>query len=226
MKVATVDSGCSILDRDLKPITILSSVAVVVDRPYEKPVNLEVRWGDYTLTDPNVLVYELELCQKLLANEDADCVHLDLTLGGVNLLDLTDEALFQMQLSPTGRSFLHAIMPKLRRIAAEIGETHHIPVLAMGKRSIPVRVAELHAAAYGVQQAIRKAQTSDEPIHVGLPSKVMADFDTDGVVRVSSAEPMEASLTAEAPVADGVEVERFLNPVTRGFQVLRLERAS
>ena len=222
MRIATVDSGCSILDRDLKPISILSTVALVVDYPYEKPVQFEVRLGDYALTDTNVLVYELALCQELLANQKADCVHLDLSLGGVNILDMTDEYLFQAQLSPMGRNVLHAIMPTLQNIAIQISESHHIPVLAMGKRSLPVRLAELYAAAYGVQYACEKAQTAVAPIYVGLPAKVSASFEGDGGVRVSSAEPMEDSLTAKAPIPNDVSAEQFLNPVTRGFQVLKI----
>ncbi|MCH8292410.1 DUF4152 family protein [Candidatus Poribacteria bacterium] len=223
MKIATVDSGCSILDEHFKPTNILTTVALVTDQPYEQPIQLQTQSGDYPLTDPNVLVYELQLCQQLLAaGQDADCVHLDLTLGGLNVLDITDEYLFQMQLSQTGRSVLHAIMPALRNIALQIGETHHIPVLAMGKRSIPVRLAELHATAYGIQHAFEIARASKGPISVGLPAKTLASFETDGAVRISSAEPMEDALIAEAPVENGVSVAQFLNPVTRGFQVLQI----
>ena len=222
MKIATVDSACSILDTDFKPTSILSSVALVVDYPYEAPIKVEARAGDYALTDPNVLVYELELCQQLLSQQEADCVHLDLTLGGVNLLDVTDPYLFQMQLSAAGRSYLHAVMPSLRRLATQIGETHHIPVLAMGKRSLPVRLAELYAAAHGIQHAFEKAKTAETPLYVGLPAKVQASFERAGIVEVSSAEPMESVLSAEATVPEGIPVTSFLNPVTRGFQVLRI----
>lgn len=41
MKIATVDSACSILDGDFKPISILSSVALVVDCPYETPLKID-----------------------------------------------------------------------------------------------------------------------------------------------------------------------------------------
>lgn len=222
MKIATVDSGCSILDGDFRPISILSTAALVVEHPYEQPMQLETRGGDYPLTDPNVLVYELQLCHDLLASQKADCVHLDLTLGGLNLLDITDEYLFQMQLSPMGRSVLHAIMPSLRDLALQIGETYHIPVLAMGKRSLPVRLAELYATAYGIQRAFEKAQTAHAPVYVGLPAKVSASFEKKGVVHVSSAEPMEDVLTAEVSIEKEVSVEVFLNPITRGFQVVRI----
>ena len=222
MKIATVDSACSILDRDFKPTNILSSVALVVDCPYDAPMRVEVRDGNYALSDPNVLVYELELCQQLLSRQEADCVHLDLTLGGVNLLDVTDEYLFQTQLSPAGRNYLHAVMPSLRGIATQIAETHHIPVLAMGKQSLPVRLAELHAAAYGIHHAFEQAKTVETPIYVGLPAQVKASFERHGIVQVSSADPMESILSAEATVAVDIPVTSFLNPVTRGFQVLRI----
>jgi len=196
----------------------------VVDFPYKTPIQVQARDGDYSIKDPTVLVHELRLCEELLSVEPAECVHFDLTLGGVNLLDITDEFLFQINLSPTGRSVLHAILPDLREIALSIDEKHHAPVLAMGKRSLPVRLAELHASAYGIARAMEIAAVSEaeESIYLGLPEKVLAFFDEDGKVKVTSEEPMERSLVAETRVNNGVLVEPFLNPVTRGFQVLKL----
>jgi len=222
MKIATADSACSILDKELMPINILSTVAIVVDFPYQTPTRIEARPGDYRITDPSVLVHELKLCEELLGMEPAECVHFDLTLGGINLLDITDEYLFQAALSPTGRSVLHAILPDLRETALSIGQKYQAPVYAMGKRSVPVRLAELFASAYGVARAIQIAKESAEPIYVGLPAKVLASFNGDDKVKVASDEPMEKSLVAEAPIPNGVSVEPFLNPVTRGFQVLKL----
>jgi hypothetical protein len=210
------------------PTNILSTVAIVVDFPYETPIQVQARDGDYSIKDPTVLVHELRLCEELLDIEAAECVHFDLTLGGTNLLDITDEFLFQLNLSPRGRSVLHAILPDLREIALSIDEKYHAPVLAMGKRSLPVRLAELHASAYGIARAMEITSTSEteEPISVGLPEKVLAFFDEEGKVKVTSDEPMERNLVAEAPISNGVLVEPFLNPMTRGFQVLRLTKTS
>ena len=226
MKIVTADSACSILDKDLLPTNILSTVAIVVDFPYKTPIQVQVRDGDYSIKDPTVLVHELRLCEKLLDIESAECVHFDLTLGGINILDITDEFLFQLNLSPTGRSVLHAILPDLREIALSIDEKYHAPVLAMGKRSLPVRLAELHASAYGIARAmeIASALETEDPIYLGLPEKTLAFFDEEGKVKVTSEEPMEGSLIAETPISNGVLVEPFLNPVTRGFQVLRLTK--
>jgi len=224
MKIVTADSACSILDKELMPTNILSSVAIVVDFPYQTPIQFQVRHGDYSIKDPTVLVHELRLCEELLDIEQAECIHFDLTLGGINLLDITDEFLFQLNLSPRGRSVLHAILPDLREIALSIDEKYHAPVLAMGKRSLPVRLAELQASAYGIARAIEITSISEtgEPIYVGLPEKTLAFFDEENKVKVTSEEPMEGNLTAEAPINNGVLVEPFLNPVTRGFQVLKL----
>jgi len=226
MKIVTADSACSILNKDLMPTNILSTVAIVVDFPYETPIKVHARAGDYSIKDPTVLVHELRLCEELLGIEPAECVHFDLTLGGINILDITDEFLFQLNLSPRGRSVLHAILPDLREIALAIDEKYHAPVLAMGKRSLPVRLAELYASAYGIARGIKIASVSEaeEPIYLGLPEKVLAFFDEKDKVKVTSEEPMEKSLVAEVPISNGVLVEPFLNPMTRGFQVLRLTK--
>ncbi len=38
MRIATVDSSCSVLDENLMPTSILSTAALVVDPPYLNPV--------------------------------------------------------------------------------------------------------------------------------------------------------------------------------------------
>lgn len=222
MKIATVDSACSILNENLMPTNILSMAGIVVDYPYEKPSQVQTRGEDYLVSDPNLLVNELKLCQEMLEIERADCVHLDLSLGGINLLNLTEEdLLFRISMSYDGREVLRLILPDLQRIAAAINEEQQIPVLAIGKRSGPVRLAELYAAAYGVARAMEKAKESGETIYVGLPSGATATMDGDKV-RVQSQIPMEKNLSAEAPIVAGVHMEAFLNPIVRRFQALKL----
>jgi len=222
MKIATVDSACSILNENLMPTNILSMAGIVVDYPYEKPSQVQTRGEDYLVSDPNLLVNELKLCQEMLAIEKADCIHLDLSLGGVNLLNLTEEdLLFRISMSYDGREVLRLILPHLQRIAKAIDEEYQIPVLAIGKRSGPVRLAELYAAAYGVARAMEKVKESGETIYVGLPYGATATMDGDKL-KVTSQEPMEKNLSAEAPVVAGVHMETFLNPIVRKFQALKL----
>jgi len=222
MKIATVDSACSVLNEKLMPTNILSMVGIVVDYPYEKPSQVQTRGEDYLLSDPNQLVNELKLCQEMLEIEQADYVHLDLSLGGIDLLHLTmEDLLFKIPISYNGREILRLILPDLQKIATEIDEKYKTPVLAIGKRSGPVRLVELHAAAYGVARAMEKAKESGETINVGLPVGTTATVN-EGKVKIESQIPMEEKMSAEAPVTDGVQVEMFLNPIVRRFQALKL----
>ncbi len=222
MKVATVDSACSILNENLMPTNILSMVGIVVDHPYEKPSQVRARGEEYMVSDPNLLVNELKLCREMLAVERADYVHLDLSLGGIDLLDLTEaDLLFRIPISYSGREVLRLILPDLKKIARAIDEEYHIPVLAIGKRSGPVRLAELYAAAYGVARAMQKAKESGKTVYVGLPVATMATLNGDKV-SVRSLIPIEENLSAEATVVNGVNVEGFLNPIIRRFQALKL----
>ena len=222
MKIATVDSACSILDENLLPTNIISMVGIIVDHPYNKPSQLKARPSEYSLTDYALLVNELKLCEEMLAIEKADYVHLDMSLGGLNILEIKDEdLLFKIPLSDTGRTIIRLILPELQRVAQSIKEKYDIPVLAIGKKSHPVRLAELHAAAHGVSNAINKAKEKKQTVFVGLPVRITATLE-NGNVKVASQEPMESSLFAEVPVAEGVEMEAFFNPIVRGFQTLKL----
>lgn len=222
MKIATVDSACSVLNENFMPINILSMVGIVVDQPYDQPSQIQTRNEEYLLGDPDLLVKELKLCQEMLETEEVDYIHLDMSLGGVNILDVTQaDLLFKIPISPTGREVLRAILPELHSIATAIDEQHGVPVLAIGKRSGPVRLAELYAAAYGVGRAVEKVRESGETICVGLPVGTTAAFNGDKV-SITSLIPIEQSLHAEAPIAGGVHVESFLNPIIRRFNALKL----
>ena len=222
MKIATVDSACSILDENLLPTNIISMVGIVVDHPYEQPLYIQNKSKDYSLTDYALLVNELKLCEEMLATQKVDYVHLDMSLGGVNILDIKEEdLLYKMPLSDTGRTIIRLILPDLQSIAKSIKEKYGIPVLAIGKKSHPVRLAELYAAAYGVSRAVDKAKESHKEVYVGLPVRMTATV-TDGNVKIASQEPMEDTLCAEVPIADGVSIEAFHNPIVRGFQTIKL----
>lgn len=221
MRILAADSACSFLDEALMPMGILNTAAVLLDYPYREPLMVRTVAADYRLTDPNVLVYELRLCEQVLETERADCIHLDLSFGGANILSLTEEMLWRMPLSTTGREVLRLVLPELQKIAMSVGEKYQVPVYAMGGRSVAVRLAELHAAAAGISRAAQRSLASESPLVVGLPRHSRAVFQ-DGRVQVVSQDPMECGLSAQAEVPSGVDVEAFLNPVAREFQALRL----
>ena len=222
MRIATVDSACSVLDENFLPTNIIATVGIIVDHPYKEPAYIHNKSKDYSLTDYAIIVNELKVCEEMLATQKADYVHLDMSLGGVNILDIKEEdILYKIPLSDTGRTIIRLILPELQNIAKSIKDKYQIPVLAIGKKSHPVRLAELYAAAYGVSKAIDKVRESRQTIFVGLPVRITAAI-TDGNVKIASQEPMEDTLCAEVPVADGVSIEAFHNPIVRGFQTVKL----
>jgi hypothetical protein len=222
MRIATVDSACSVLDENFLPTNIIATVGIIVDHPYKEPAYIHNKSKDYSLTDYAIIVNELKVCEEMLATQKADYVHLDMSLGGVNILDIKEEdLLFKIPLSDIGRTIIRLILPELQNIAKSIKDKYQIPVLAIGKKSHPVRLAELYAAAYGVSKAIDKVRESRQTIFVGLPVRITAAI-TDGNVKIASQEPMEDTLCAEVPIADGVSIEAFHNPIVRGFQTIKL----
>lgn len=220
MRIISADSACSFLDASFMPKDILTTTAVLLDVPYREPVQIRTIPADYRLTDPNVLVYELKLCAQMLETEHADVIHLDLSLGGINILNLTEAMVERMSFRSQAREILLFVLPELQRLALAIGEKHKVPVYAMGDKSGAVRLAELNAAAGGVARAAQRAMTADEPMTLGLPRRVRALFEGRRV-SVVSMEPMEEGLVAAAEVPEGVDVQAFLNPVAREFQILR-----
>ena len=220
MRIISADSACSTLDPSFMPKDILNTAVILLDDPYREPQVVRHIPGDYKLSDPNVLVYELRHCAQLLETEHADAIHLDFNFGGMNLLAITDEMVERSVLSRTGREILKFALPELQKIALSVGEQFKIPVYAMGDQSAAVRMAELTAASGAVSRVASRSLTAEAPVNVGLPRHCRAYFE-DGRVSVASMDPMEEEISASAEVPEGVNVEAFLNPVSRHFQVLR-----
>jgi len=220
MKIIAADSACSYLDDSFMPKDILASSVVLLDYPYREPLQIRTVPADYRLTDPNVLVYELRLCMQMLETEPADAIHLDLSLGGINILSLTEGMIDRMSFSTRGREVLLFVLPDLQQMALSIGEKYKVPVYAMGDKSAAVRLAEMNAAAGGVARAAQRALTSETAAIVGMPRGTRALFD-GRQISVVSMDPMEEGLVASAEAPEHVEVEAFLNPVARHFQALR-----
>jgi len=116
-----------------------------------------------------VIVHEAELCRSLLGKMKADVVHLDMSLGGVSIEELSPFELTNLRASRTGRQHILKILPRLRKIAGEMKRLHDVEMLAIGKESIPVRIAELTAGAEAILFACKKVMDEKEPVLLGLP---------------------------------------------------------
>ena len=226
LRVVAADSGAAVLDDYFKPLLVVAATAVLVDPPYRRasfclaePIFSKVEEG------PFLVIHELELCRNLLKEMEADVVHLDMSLGGLSLEELSAVRLSRMRISGRARRQVLKILPKIRKIASDIRRVHDIEVLALGKNSIPVRIAELTSGAYAVLYSAERAVKEARKLKLGLPAKCQLNTFTGGV-ELHSLEPAEHDVAGcardENDVMEKVVFSEMLNPRARGFRVLEI----
>jgi hypothetical protein len=224
VRVVSADSAAAILDEKFNPLQIIASASVLVNPPYREP---SARLAEPIFQEVEngyaVVVHEAELCRDLLDMVDADVVHLDMSLNAASLEELSPVELANMRLSSRARQHLLRILPKIRRVAGEIRRKHGLEMLAIGKESIPVRVAELTAGAYAVAYACAKAVEDKAPVLLGLPSKCEHRVAGNRVYLYSlMAAEYDVRGYAECEVLGKVNIVEMLNPCARGFRALKI----
>ena len=226
MRIISADSGAALLDACFEPLQVVAACAVLVEPPYTRiasclaePIFAEVEDGH------RLVIHELELCMNLLKTVKADVVHLDMSFGGLNLEELSAVTLSQLHISGRARGHLLKILPHLRRIALDIRRVYNIDVLAIGKESVPVRIAELTAGAYAVLYSAEKAVKEAKTMRLGLPAKCTIKTNEEGIT-VESLLPAEQDLTGyakdEKRVLEKVQLVEMPNPCARGFRLLEI----
>ena len=227
MKVIAADSAAAILDEQFKPILHVASVSVLVEPPYREP---SFRLAEPIFREVNgrfdVIVHEAELCRSLLDKMKADVVHLDMSLGGISVEELSPVELLNLRASKVGRQNILSILPKLRKIACEIKRLYGIDMLAIGKESVPVRIAELTAGAEAILFAAKKAVDEKEAVLLGLPLMCQPRF-LENQVTLQSLLANEHDVRSYAVDSEGVlttvKLSETLNPIARGFRALKLK---
>ena len=226
LKVISADSAAAILDEQFKPILHVASVSVLVEPPYREP--------SFRLAEPifrevetgfDVIVHEAELCRSLLDKMKADVVHLDMSLGGISIEELSPVELTNLRASRTGRQNILKILPRLRKIACEIKRLHGIDMLAIGKESVPVRIAELTAGAEAILFACKRAVDEKENILLGLPLMCQPRFLGNRVYLnslIANEHDVRGFSVDELGVLTKVKLSETLNPVARGFRALKI----
>jgi len=226
LKIIAADSAAAILDEQYRPILHVASVSVLVEPPFREasfrlaePIFREVDGGF------DVIVYEAELCRSLLDKMKADVVHLDMSLGGISVEELSPVELINFRASKTGRQNILKILPRLRKIAGEIKRLYDIDMLAVGKESMPVRIAELTAGAEAILFASKKAVDEKEGILLGLPLNCQPRI-LDNRVYLDSLIANEHDIRSLAVDSEGVlttvKLSGTLNPIARGFRALKI----
>jgi hypothetical protein len=227
LRIVSADSSAAILDENFTPLYLVASASVLVEAPFReaherlaKPIFKEVSDGY------EVIVGEAELCRDLLSTVQADVVHLDVSLGSIPVEELSPVQLSNMRLSGKARKHLLRLLPRLRRIAGEIKRAYGLDMLAIGKESIPVRVAELTAGSEAILFACARALEEKEELLLGLPSRCQPII-ADGKVYLHSLMSAEHDVRGYAEDASGVlgkvNMVETLNPSARGFRALRIK---
>ncbi len=226
MKIIAADSSTATLNQKFEPQSIVAAAAVLVDPPYREstvflaePIFADAEKGH------EVVVHEAELCRELLDRVTADVVHLDMSLGAFPLEQLSPIQFSNLRISSRAKRHLIKILPRLRKIAGEVRQRHGIEVLAIGKESVPVRIAELTAGAHAILYACDKAVKENQMILLGLPSRCESRS-SEKMVCLYSLIAAEHDVRGYAEdredVLKKVDITEMLNPCARGFRTLRI----
>lgn len=219
--MVAADSGAAILNTLFEPLQIVAVSAVLVQPPYRR--------ASLCLAEPifapaenghGLIIHELELCKKFLKEVRADVVHLDMSMGG-----LLVEEISPVQLRGKARSSVLKILPQIRKLATDIKRVYGVDVLAIGKESIPVRIAELTTGAHAILYACEEALKKRKEQILGLPSKCLARITQTGVTLqslIAAEHDVAGYAEDEKGLLEAVTTNEMLNPCARGFRVLKI----
>jgi hypothetical protein len=225
LRIISADSAAAILDDQFNAVTHVASVSVLVEPPYREPL--------FRIVEPifrqveegfDIIVHEAELCRNLLDKMKANVIHLDMSLDGLSIEELSPVELVNKRSSKVARQNILRILPKLRKVAAEIKRLHGVDMLAIGKESVPVRIAELTAGA--ILFACQKVILEKKPILLGLPLNCQPTVFGNRVYLHSLIEG-EHDIKSFGIDVQGiltkVKMIETLNPIARGFRALKIK---
>ena len=226
LKIIAADSSAAVLNDSFEPLTIVAVASVLVSPPYREsstflaePIFADAENGH------EVIVHEAELCRELLGKVRADSVHLDMSLRAISLEQLSPIQLSDLRISARAKRDLLKILPKLRKIAGEITQKYGIEVLAIGKESIPVRIAELTAGAHAIVYACEKAIKEKQTVLLGLPSKcqpIVAEKRAYLYSLIDAEHDIRGYAEDTGEILKKVNIIEMLNPIARGFRTLKI----
>lgn len=226
LKIIAADSSVALLNQKFKPQSIVATAAVLVNPPYREssaclvePIFADAEKGH------EVVVQEAKLCRDLLGKTKADIIHLDMSLGAIPIERLSPIQFSHLRISSRARRRLIKILPKLRKIAGEVTQRYGVEVIAIGKESIPVRIAELTAGAHAILYVCDKAVEENQTVLIGLPSKCQPK-PAERMVCLHSLIAAEHDIRGCAEdkeeILEKVNITEMLNPVARGFRTLKI----
>ena len=172
------------------------------------------------------ILREMRLCKELLSKEHADIIHIDMTLGAVPILDITGERLEEMRISREAKENIRRQLPQLRSLAAEIKRAHSVDVIAIGKQSVPVRIAELTVAAHSLIYCSDRVLQDRVSLTLGLPTACTVKKTKRGALAtslVSAEEGLLGFAEDDKDILPKVKMREMMNPVVREFRMIQIQ---
>ncbi len=161
IRIIAADSGCAELDDRLRVKNIICTSAVYLEHPYKHPTAYLCNTVPFSYDSPEYIIREMELAKELAIKYKPDQIHLDVSLGAVEIKDLSKEYLENTKISRKGREQLIEVIDSIKKIGEEIKNIIDCEILFIGKDSWAVRIAELNTASCAMKYAIEKLVSND-----------------------------------------------------------------
>jgi hypothetical protein len=224
MRIVAADTGGALLDDVYNPIGLISTVAVLVEKPYRTASLTKVKYADpfnYDMSGRQAIRDEAFLAVELAREANPDVIHLDSTLGGIEVRKLDEPTIDALNITDRGKEVWKDLAKDLQPLAKKFWEETGVEIITIGKSSVPVRIAEIYSGVYTAKWAIDYAQEHGK-VMVGLPRYMRVEI-VDGKIRGESLDPREGGLFGEIETkTKGIKWELYPNPLVRRFMVLEV----
>ncbi|AJC72205.1 hypothetical protein X802_08695 [Thermococcus guaymasensis DSM 11113] len=224
MRIVAADTGGALLTEDYQPIGLIATAAVLVEKPYRTATLSRVRYAnpfDYDMSGRQAIRDEAFLAVEFAREVKPDVVHLDSTIGGIEVRKLDEPTIDALTITDRGKEVWKDLAKDLQPLAKKFWEETGIEIIAIGKSSVPVRIAEIYAGLYTAKWAIEYARKEGKAI-VGLPRYMKVEIHP-GKIYGASLDPREGGLFGEIEAeTEGIGWELYPNPLVRRFMVLEV----
>lgn len=226
MRIVAADTGGALLTEDYEPVGLIATAAVLVEKPYRTATLSVVRYAnpfDYDMSGRQAVKDEAFLAVELAREVKPEVIHLDSTIGGVEVRKLDEPTIEALTITGRGKEVWKDLAKELRPLARRLWEETGIDIVAIGKSSVPVRIAEIYSGIYTAKWAIDYAREHGKVI-VGLPRYMRVEL-RPGRIRGESLDPREGGLFGGVEAeTDGIGWELYPNPLVRRYMVLEAWR--
>ncbi|WP_297549744.1 DUF4152 family protein [Thermococcus sp.] len=226
MRIVSADTGGALLDENYEPIGLIATVAVLVEKPYKTATLSRVKYADpfnYDMSGRQAIKDEAFLAVELAREVKPDVIHLDSTIGGIEVRKLDEPTIDALTITDRGKEVWKDLAKDLQPLAKKLWEETGIEIIAIGKWSVPVRIAEIYSGLYTAKWAMDYAREHGKVI-VGLPRYMSVEI-RPGKIYGESLDPREGGLFGEIEAeTEGIGWELYPNPLVRRYMVLEVWR--